>query len=147
MSDDDYPTCSRTHATLCILPGDTDPAAITERLGIEPSRWQQRGEFMHRAGRPPKVAPINGWYLESEGHVESRDSRRHIVWLLDRLTPKAEVIRSLQDTGCRMDLSCYWLSRSGHGGPTVSPSQMKRLAELNIELWFDFYGPYEEAEA
>ncbi|WP_165230435.1 DUF4279 domain-containing protein [Aquisphaera insulae] len=144
MSDDEYPTCARTYATLRIYPGEIDPAAITDRLEIEPSSWQRRGELAQRAGRPPNVATINGWFLESQGQVESRDSRRHIDWLLDRLVPRAEAIRSLQEKGCRMDISCYWCSRSGHGGPTIPPSQMRRLAELNIELWFDFYGPYEE---
>src|SRR6187551_337836 len=37
-----------------------------------------------------------------------------------------------------MDISCYWLSQSGHGGPTIPSTQMRRLVELNIELWFDF---------
>ena len=147
MPDDDYPTCAKTYATLCIYPGDTDPTAITDRLGIEPSNWQRLGEVMQRAGRPPNVALINGWILESWGQVASRDSRCHIDWLLDRVAPKVDAVRSLQEMGCRMEISYCWLSRSGHGGPTVSPSQMKRLAELNIELWFDFYGPYEEADA
>ncbi len=43
-----------------------------------------------------------------------------------------------------MDIFCYWLSQSGHGGPIVSPAQMGRLAALNIELGFDIYGPYED---
>jgi hypothetical protein len=146
--DDEYPTCYRTYATLLVYPGDTDPAVITERLGIEPSCWQRRGEVVQRrADWPPKVAPINGWFLESRGQVESRDSRRHIDWLLDRIAPKAEAVRCLQEMGCRLDISCFWSSQSGHGGPTVPPCQMKRLAEFNIELWFDFYGPHEEADA
>jgi Domain of unknown function (DUF4279) len=144
MPDDEYPTCAKTYATLRVYPGDIDPAVVTDRLGIEPSRWQRRGGVTERAGRPPKVAPINGWFLESRGQVDSRDSGRHIDWLLDRVAPRAEAVRSLQEMGCRMDISCYWLSRSGHGGPTIPPNQMRRLAELNIELWCDFYGPYEE---
>ncbi len=148
LPDDDYPTCARTYATLRIYPGDVDPAAIISLLGIEPSGWQRRGEVPERPSRLLReVAPINGWFLESEGQVDSRDSRRHINWLLDRLEPKAETIRSLQEMGCRMDISCYWLSRNGHGGPSIPPTQMRRLAELGIELWFDFYGPYEEEDA
>ncbi|QEH32954.1 hypothetical protein OJF2_14460 [Aquisphaera giovannonii] len=144
MTDDEYPTCARTYATLRVYPGDIDPAAITDRLGIEPSSWQRRDEAARRAGGPPRLATVNGWFLESRGRVDSRDSRRHIDWLLDQLAPRAEAIRSLQERGCRMDISCYWLSRSGHGGPIIPPTQMRRLAELNIELGFDFYGPYEE---
>jgi hypothetical protein len=143
MYNDEYPTCARTYATLRLYPGEIDPSSVTQRLGIEPTEWQRSGELWLRSGRPL----INGWFLRSRDHVESRDSRRHVDWLLDRVAPKAEAIKGLQETGCKMDISCYWLSRSGHGGPTVSPSQMARLAELNIGLWFDFYGPYEEADA
>ena len=108
---------------------------------------RSRSEVAERAGRPPKVARINGWFLESQGQVNSRDSGRHIDWLLDRVAPRAEAVRSLQEMGCRMEISCYWLSRSGHGGPIIPPAQMSRLVELSIELSFDFYGPYEEDNA
>ena len=142
--DDDYETCARTYATLCIYPGEIDPDAVTERLGIEPSGWQRRGETSHASGRMPTVATLNGWFLCSRGEIESRDSRRHIDWLLSQLMPKAEAVHSLQMMGCRMDISCYWLSQQGEGGPTLRPAQMRKLADLNIELWFDFYGPYGE---
>lgn len=92
------------------------------------------------------MAPLNGWFLTSEDHVDSLDSGRHINWLLDRIEPAATALRELQEKGCEMDISCYWLSRSGHGGPTISVDQMRRLTDLNIELWFDFYGPYDEEE-
>lgn len=146
MYDDGYPTCARTYATLCVYPGDVDPDAVTARLGLAPSSWQRRGEASGRPDRPPRVATLNGWFLGSRGHVDSRDSRRHVDWLLDRLEPNAEALRALQATGCRMYISCYWLSLSGHGGPTIPPPQMRRLAELDIELWFDFYGPYDDDE-
>lgn len=147
MYDDEYPTCAVTYATLWIYPGEMDPSSVTERLGIEPTGWQRRGEATQEAGRRPRVAPINGWFLRSRGHVESRDSRRHVDWLLERLEPKADAIRSLQEAGCEMDLACYWVTRSGHGGPTIPPAQMRRLAQLNLMLWFDFYGPFDEADA
>jgi len=38
-----------------------------------------------------------------------------------------------------MDVSCHWLSKNGHGGPRVTPSQMQEFARLNLELWFDVY--------
>jgi hypothetical protein len=52
---------------------------------------------------------------------------------------RADAVRGLQAGGCRMDVSCYWLSRSGHGGPAVSAAQMGELARLGLELWFDVY--------
>ena len=41
--------------------------------------------------------------------------------------------------GFRIDISSYWLSRSGHGGPTLSPHQMHMLSQLGIEVSWDIY--------
>jgi hypothetical protein len=38
-----------------------------------------------------------------------------------------------------MDIACLWDSHAGHGGPTLSPDLLRRLADLGIELWFDIY--------
>jgi len=143
--DDGYPTCAETYATLRIYPGDLDPSSVTERLAIEPSTWQRRGESQRIMG-VPKVATINGWFLSSEGRIVSRDSRRHLDWLLDQIAAKAPSLRSLRDEGSRIDICCKWLSASGHGGPTLSPTQMRRLAELDLELWFDIYLVPEEVD-
>jgi len=145
MYDDDYATCLRTYATLCVYPEGIDPTEITKRLGLEPSTWQRRGELSRRTdGGPPSLAPLDGWFLSSKDRVDSRDSRRHLDWLLDRLKPQSDVLLRLQDQGCRMTVSCYWLSRYGHGGPTLPSLQMKRLADLNLELLFDFYDAGED---
>jgi len=114
--------------------------------GIVPSRSQRRGDIISKSSRARPV-PIHGWFLKSEETIDSKDTRRHIDWILDQLATKRDAILSLQRAGCKMDISCYWLSKDGHGGPTVSPAQMKRLADMNLELWFDIYGPYDDEEA
>ncbi len=43
-----------------------------------------------------------------------------------------------------MDIFCYWLSADGHGGPILSPAMMRRLGQLELEVGFDIYGPYNE---
>ncbi len=132
----DYPTCEQTYATLRIYPERFDPAEVTARLGLKPSRWQRRGEAWAPGSCPAK---LHGWFLTSEGMVESRDVRRHLDWLLAQIGPRGDSIRTLQEDGCAMDVSCFWMSRSGHGGPSVRPAQMWELARLNLELWFDVY--------
>lgn len=144
MYDDHYATCAETHATLCIYPGEIDPDEVTRRLEIEPTTQQKMGEPVRRAGRPPKVATLSGWFLRTRGQVESKDVRRHLDWLLDRLTPRIAEVWALRSAGCRIEIACYWLGKTGQGGPTLSPAQMEKLAALNIELWFDLYGPTEE---
>jgi hypothetical protein len=144
LENSDYPTCERTYATLRIYPGQLDPAEVTARLKIEPSDYQRRGQTRKTGTRP---ATPHGWFLTSEGAVDSRDVRKHLDWLLARVGPREVAIRALQEEGCRMDVSCFWVSRSGHGGPSVRPAQMRELARLNLELWFDVYlGSGQDAE-
>jgi hypothetical protein len=132
----DYPTCKKTYATLRIYPEMHDPVDITSRLGIEPSHWQRRGASPKAHARPAK---LHGWFLSTEDKVDSRDVRKHLDWLLSRLTPQAEALLDLQSEQCKMDVSCFWVSATGHGGPSVRPDQMGALARLNLELWFDVY--------
>ncbi len=135
--DDGYLTCARTYATLLACPVNTDPETITERLGIEPSMWQRKGASI--ADRSSQIAEFDGWFLTTKGRLDSRDSRRHIDWLLDQIEGKAAEVRSLQAEGCRMIVSCYWAAASCGGGPMIPAEQMRRLGALDIELWFDIY--------
>lgn len=136
---DDYGTCARTYATFCVFHDALAPDAVSEELGIEPTRTQKRGAVDDPQAQDPFIYTTGGWFLSSEGAVESRDARRHIDWLLDRLEPGHRTLQKLQKAGCRMEISCYWLSSSGNGGPTLSPHQMARLADLGIEIGFDIY--------
>ncbi len=137
--DDDYPTCRKTYATLCIFRDDLDPSAVSDLLGIEPTSTQIKGEKCStRRGR--RVTPtIGGWFLSTEAHVTSKDSRRHIDWLTDRLAGREDVLARMRAEECRTEITCYWSSTEGHGGPTLTPVTMRRLADSGLELWYDFY--------
>ena len=76
--------------------------------------------------------------VSSEGRIESRDSRRHIDYLLSLLDGKDEAVASLKAVGWKFDVFVFWESRGG-GGPMLTPSTMSRLAELGIEIGFDVY--------
>jgi hypothetical protein len=146
--DDEYGTCEDTYATLCIYPGELDPEEVTRRLRVQPTSIQRRGEPLVPGWARP--AKLNAWFLCSREHVESRDSRRHIDWILDPIMPAREALASLREGGARMCISCYWRSAHGHGGPLLSPAQMRRLADLHLECGYDVYvGPLclEEPEA
>jgi hypothetical protein len=128
---DDYPTCSSTYATLRIFSGDLSPDKVTTTLGITPTRVQS----VTRSGNP-----LSGWFLSTEGVVQSRDLRRHLDWLLDRLLPVRTKLSDLQtQQGVSMDVFCYWRSAHGQGGPTLNPKQMRNLADLNLEIGMDIY--------
>jgi len=142
MYDDDYGTCERTYVTLCIRSLTVFPEEITQLLDIEPSHWQRIGESPSDSTRRPP-AKINGWFLTTEDIVDSRDSRRHIDWLLDQILSKKKEILELKIAGCDMNISCYWLRKSGQGGPSLHAKQIGIMSELSLPLWFDIYGPFE----
>jgi hypothetical protein len=134
--DDSYPTCSRTWATLFIfLPDTTSPDALTANLGVQPSKIHVKGEvYKGKVRKWPTV-----WFIESTGKVESKDVRRHIDWLLEKVEHKAEVFHQLQADGAEIYLSCFWGSAVGHGGPMLDPKLLKRIVLLNIGIAFDIY--------
>ena len=132
MYNDNYETCSETYVTLRIYSDTKNPNELTEYLGIEPSEIQVKTQ-------KNRLIELNGWFLSSEGKVNSKDIRRHIDFLADKLLPIASKIKILIKEGLKIDISCYWVSESGQGGPTLSPQQLTKLANLGIELWFDMY--------
>jgi len=147
MYNDDYETCQETYATLCVYLEGVDPNEVTKRLGIKPTKVQRKGETPDIQSKLPTALKPTAWFLSSKGQCISKDSRRHLDFILDQLVPKADVLQELRQLGSKMHISCYWLSKSGHGGPTIPPEQMRRLALLDLELWFDIYFTNEEENA
>ncbi len=134
---DDYSTCAETYSTLRIY--GVPPDTVTEVLGLDPSNTQA-------ATTGPDRGHPHGWFLSSKEQLSSRDVRRHLDWLLDCLLPKAEALHRIRGMGASVDISNYWLSASGHGGPTISPQQSEKLATLDLECWFDVYCVGDETE-
>ena len=131
---DEYGTCERTYASLRIMHDDLDPETVTRQLGIQPTWAWRKGELRAKA---KVIARIGIWGLNTE-FIQSRDVRRHIDWLIDQVAAKKAYLQQLQAQGYRIDVFCFWLS-NGQGGPTISPKNMRGLAELGIELGFDFW--------
>jgi len=141
---DDYPTCSEAYATLRMYSRDQLPEVVTSTLQIEPTHTQKIGD-RYESSNTVRVKKVNGWFLCSESSVSSFDLTNHLSYLLDRLGGKEDDLHSLIKQGWRADISCLWDSAYGHGGPTIKPELMARLAKLGVELWFDiyFHGAYE----
>ena len=140
----DYPTCAYTHAWLRIMSDALDPDAITETLGIQPTMTQRAGD--PRPSRPDRVYKSSGWWISTEGLLTSLDARDHLDWILAKLVGCDASFERLHSERYLIDVCVRWDSKSGEGGPTISPVQMKRLAELQIELWFDVYLDEEDEE-
>jgi hypothetical protein len=115
---------------------------ITNLLQVKPTRIVVAGAIA--AGN--RKHKTNGWFLSTKGKLRSKDSRRHLDWLLDKIEPASENILALQKQGMVMDITCFWGSASGDGGPTISPEQMARLVKMNLEVWWDVYFEGEDKE-
>jgi hypothetical protein len=133
----DYPTCERCYATLCVYTGDLAPTRATDALGVDPSSMVVKGERAHVNSE--RVHQLNGWFLSSQGVVNSRDLRNHLDWLFDRIACHKDKAKLLRKMGCEFRISCYWLSREGHGGPILSTPQLKVLVELECDIYLDVY--------
>jgi hypothetical protein len=137
--DDDYETCERTKATLRIHCADRSPVEISRALGIEPTKIVQVGVKIRSSGiGESPVGKVNLWMLDSETFVQSKDLRTHLDWLLDQVEPSSTKLLQLRGEGLLMDVSCVWWSKFGEGGPTLWPSQMHRLARLDLEVSIGF---------
>jgi len=138
LIDDEYNTCKMTYVELCIYGEDLNPAFVTARLGIESSTRQKTGETWGNIGGCDHQHKVESWLLSSRGQVESRDVRRHLDWLLEKLVPAQQQILKLQTMrGVKMTVRCGWRSAYGDGGPALWPQQMSSLAELNLECSFE----------
>ena len=133
----DYPTCECCYSTLYIETGNIDPNYVTEHLNMEPTSIQIKGQLANRCSR--RTNPLSGWSLSSEGCVDSNDLRNHLDWLFDKIACRKVEMESLRRIGCEIRVWCYWLSKTGHGGPTISVPQAEMLAELELELCLDIY--------
>lgn len=135
--DAESPWCSRTFVTLRILALELDPEEITRRLSLEPTRTQLRGApWNEHDGRPFR---FSGWFLTSEGKVESRDTRHHLDWLIERLQGRESTMQAFAERGDQIDCHIRWDSVKGHDGPIFMPKQMRALGDMQVMVWLDVY--------
>jgi hypothetical protein len=134
--DDSYPTCLETFSTLRISSDELSPVEITSLLHVAPTRTFRKGD-VHGHSRLHRKA--NGWFYSTKEQSDSRDTRRHIDAILSALDGKIQVIKKLHNSGCKIDITSYWVSSTGQGGPCLMPEQMLKLGALGIPVWWDVY--------
>ena len=136
--DDDYRTCAETYATLRVYSDDVDPDEVTSIIGFEPTDSFRKGDV--RSKRRDVSAPLykmNGWFYCTRDSSRSRDSRRHLELLLAGPLKDRGVTKALRERGCWLDISIFYAYTGG--GPTISPEQMKGLADADVDVWWDLY--------
>lgn len=124
--DDNYSSCNRTYVTLSFYHRDRICEDITNYLNIEPTRSANREDS-------------NSWHFSTQEFVESRDFRRHIIYLLSMLDEAGKPLSALSDSGWVFRLHCFWESMSGNGGPEMDCKLMTELGRRELDLHFDIW--------
>lgn len=135
--DDDYATCAETYATLRILSHTVPAELIAQAMQVAPTRSFAKGDHFGVDGG--NIRQQTGWFWSTHEMSTSRDTRRHLDLVIQMLETKTKVILDLQAMGCKIDIVNYWVSKDGEGGPLIEPYQMRRLAELDLPVWWDVY--------
>lgn len=141
--DDDYATCYKTSAAFRIMHADLNPDTVSRELGLQPDWAYHKGQPRGGRNTPSK---FGNWGFETDNKVVSRDLRHHLDWLLDVLEPHRARLFHWQQKGYNMDIFCMWVKASGTGGPTLSPRNMARLANLNLLVSIEFWNHEDEDE-
>ncbi|NEV65329.1 DUF4279 domain-containing protein [Thiorhodococcus minor] len=107
------------------------PDDISVALGIEPTRTILK----KKKTRIKK----NAWFLSTQDFVDSRDLRRHLFFVAERINKKIDALSLLKNCGWNAMLHCYWESREGNGGPILDVTTLKVIAKMEIDLHFDVW--------
>ncbi|WP_237142816.1 DUF4279 domain-containing protein [Pseudomonas lurida] len=136
----DYETCAECYVRLMIYPGERHPDEITNIMQVRPTLINVAGEKITNSRGLTREVKNSGWFLSSEGYVLSKDLREHIDWIVEKISPHRESLRTVQKIdGVKITLKCVWFSLLGHSGPVLWPEQMRALADLDLECSFDVY--------
>ena len=88
-------------ATLRMYHGTRPTSEVTQVLGIEPS-----GEHAGGWDEAAQSTARNGWFLWSEGAVESPKLDDHLSWLITSVGAGWENLDSLRSAGWDADVDC-----------------------------------------
>ena len=120
------------------LSGEFDPALVTSRLGIDPSRSWRSGDVnvMSQLERTS-----SRWCLDARDKEASLELQAADV--LDQLRPHELEIRALSEefSGVLQFVGYFHVSYPGFG---LSSSLVNELSRLNLEIDCDFYYLYSD---
>jgi hypothetical protein len=126
--------------TLKVYPGALPPNQVSTMLGLNATSAVGSQPMDEPLGTYDfKIGKVNGWFLESEKRVQSRDPRKHLEWFLQQI----EALRNkLADLLSRPDCKAYIdvIAWSADGGLayTLDPSDLACLASLGVPVCFSF---------
>lgn len=129
--------------TLTAKRADVRAAAVTEALGIEPTRIREHGDpprSRAAAARGERVVLAQWSYTEPRTipAEEDRYGYESLVRLAERLEPHAETLRALS-TDFELTIWMFGASDSWQTNVALGPDTMRRLGSIPAHFVVDLY--------
>lgn len=111
------------------------PSSVTNELGLQPCQVRSAG-----AERVKGRIDANMWAYNGADNEVSWDSLEDgLDSVLTKLWALRGIIAGYEEKGAQLIWWCGHFSSSFDGGPSLSPSLLKRLGEFGAELFLDNY--------
>ena len=114
-------------------------AAVTRRLGIQPTRSFEAGDPVSSRSAVTRQGSL--WLLTSSPRVETgTEIAGHLHRLLAILEPATEALWELAHTGYDANWRCYIASHATEHAAELDRQTMRRVLTLPGDLWLDVCG-------
>jgi hypothetical protein len=127
------------YCELVILDCD-DPQKITGLLEIEPSKIVKKGDIKNadpKGIHAPVLEKRHAWIWMSSLPTNT-DVEDHISFMLKQLSPKANILAQLSKEYA-LELALYGYAYHSQVGMHISAAQLKKIADMGLELDLDIY--------
>lgn len=140
-----WPTTSRVAAKLLVHSRIMGLDEISSALDLTPTSAHPAAPHLPAGDRRREFRrTTNTWAFTSEDDVSSMDIRDHLDWLLERIGPRQDSLAAVRAGGKAQASIVVSYALLGTGGPSLWPKQMRRIADLDMELSFHLtYDPGE----
>ena len=119
-------------------------AAVTRRLGLQPSRALEAGDRVGR--RSNATRDSSAWLLSSSPSIEAgTELAEQLHRLLAVLEPVTAALWDLVDAGYEANWFCYVASHLTEHAAELDRQTMQRLLALPGDLWLDVSGDDDES--
>ena len=135
---DEYETCNRTSVNLLVYTGEESADMVNSLTGVTATIIRKKGEVIELSSGRSRVTPLNAWFLLSEDNVDSKDMRRHLDWMIEKINSFNIKLNELKSNGYEVRLECIWWSKYNTGGPTVYSRQLSIIGDFGLDLEFEF---------
>lgn len=126
-----------SYVTLTLLGSNGTADHVTTRLGIAPTSCVESGEPVRP--RASKLAENSIWRLGSDTQGESVELEDALCRLLDKIEPKADALRQLEDEGYYVSWRCVVATHDLEHDIELEFATLRRLVALPGRLLLDVY--------